>query len=321
MKIGILIALLTILLMPEMIRAQSGVPRAVVISIKGKARIKRNKSTREENLPRGANLYTADRIKCDKGCTDLKISYCNIYPKSVARGPSWTTILALNCGAKPDGTRGGAPKGEGISIISPRESEFIQPEEFSLRWEPDRSVSKVDIEVKIHLGEDVWSQKGVDGSKGSFESDDLRAKLKENQMNNVLVFDVTLRESKNNNERNSENRKQRVTFRLISDKDQEDLTNGLRFIEGEPDGILRAIGRGLEFNEYQLYSDALREIEQALERAYDQKANEETITAINNLAILMNFQVYNDARVEQLCSSQKRSRSFLKPCVLIGKQK
>ncbi|MGB7922032.1 MAG: hypothetical protein WCF57_02175 [Pyrinomonadaceae bacterium] len=299
MKPRLLMILLTISFNMTLTFAQTN-PDAVVVSVKGTAFAKKTKGGASIPLKKGDKLFAGDQVKCERGCRELKISYCHV-TRPVTNSPKWKTILAINCGVL-DGERGGGDKGEGITIISPRESATIRPETFSLKWEPNKSPSKINLSLRIYLGEEIWVKRDVDGSLGSFESNCLKLELKEAQKAGHLSLIIVSKEG-------ADKEPQRVKFKLISLEDQQSLNSKLEVFGHEPDKVLKTIGRGLAFSEYELYAEAVQEFEKALKILQSQNVNEETLTGIRRLTIMANYRVYNDERVKQLCASLKKSDS------------
>jgi hypothetical protein len=285
-------------------------PDATVVSLKGKAFVRVGKDGAPRSLKKGDKLFSGQQVKCEKGCVELQISYCNVTRPIVNRS-KWTTILSINCGAAKR-PRGGAPKGSGVTFISPRESEVIRPEAFSLRWEQTGQASKINIVLKINLGEEIWSRKDVVSSTGFFESDDIEEKLKEAQKAGELSLLLVVDEGKGKEP-------ERIKFRLISFEDQQELSKRLVRFEDEPEEVLRHLGRGLTFSTFALYTEGALELERALDLLRNQHADLNSLNALTRLAIMTNYQAYNDERVKQLCAALKRPGSLPLECSQIIK--
>lgn len=275
-------------------------PVPTVVSIKGKAFVKMAKAADAEAKPlrAGDRLSIGQKVKCEKGCQEVKISVCRYYTKLILNSPTWVPIRAMNCKASFSGVRGGAPKGEGTTIISPRESELIRPEDFSLKLASDRPLTKISLLLKVNLGEELWKQKDIDLSKGVFDSGPLVSKLKEAQEAGRLSFVIILDEGNGAKPAS-------VRFNLISTEEQQKLNGALEEVEDETDAVLRNIARAQAFMDHELYTDAVREVEQALASLQSQDASKKTLAWVTRLTIIANHFAYNDDRARQLCDSSK----------------
>lgn len=293
MKLRIWVVLLAVAAGTALAQAQT-VPDALVVSVKGNALVRSGKDGARKLLRKGDKLFSGQQVMCDRGCRELKISYCNV-PRPIIKRPNWTTILSINCSAA-EVPRGGARKGAGISITTPRESEVVRPETFSLRWEPYRQQSEINISVKIDLGEEIWRERGITANTGHFESDALKEKLKETQRDGELYL-ILLVNADDGTE------PELVKFRLISLENEQALNNRLEAFADEPDKVFRHIGRGLAFSKYELYSEAVQELEEALSILRAQGADPDSVNGLMRLLIMTNYQAYNDERVRQLCLS------------------
>lgn len=273
-------------------------PVAIVHSLDGKAWVKNAKDASPSLLKNNQELYAGQWISCSKGCRELIISQCKLN-LPVAHVPTWKQILAVNCFSNY-GTRGGRSKGEGPSIISPKESERLRYQRLSLRWLPFPPTTQLKISLKISLGEMIWGSEIIDGSKGSYRSSSLTAALKKVQAQNnqvALVFNLD----------DGKNPIQRVKFYIISSDDEKELNSGLTSLNSESNLILRAAGRGALFSEYELYTDAAREFERGLLLAEQQRADRQTLVELISLSIQANYLAYNDDRVKELCESSELS--------------
>lgn len=285
-------------------------PDATVVSVKGRAFVRDGKDGAQRSLKPGDKLYSEQQVRCDRGCVELKISYCNV-TRPIVKKPKWTTILSINCSAAKY-PRGGAPKGAGVTLISPRESEVIRPEAFSVRWEQTEQPLKLNISLKINLGEEIWSRKGVVSSTGFFQSDDVVEKLKEAQKADELSLLLILGEGEGKEP-------ERIKFRLISLEDQQELTKRLEGFQDEPDEVLKSVGRGLTFSEFALYTEGAMELEKSLDVMRSQRADINSLDALTRLAIMTNYQAYNDERVKQLCAALRRPGSVPVECSQVVK--
>ncbi|MGB7922030.1 MAG: hypothetical protein WCF57_02165 [Pyrinomonadaceae bacterium] len=257
------------------------------------------KKAEAKPLKRGDSLFAGQRVSCATGCKELIISYCNV-KVPVPRGPKGSLIVSINCGVL-EGVRAGRPKGEGNSIISPKESELIQPETFVVRWKPSKSTIK--LALKVYLGEKIWGPENIDGSKGLFKSDPLITALKIAQkagdLHLVLILD------------DGNETMQRVKFDLISEADQQNVIKRLKAFSDETDRVLKALGRGMVFSEYELFSEAIEEFEKALAISQALKADKQNLIELRKLEIMANYKSYNDERVKQLCASSNLPVSSL----------
>jgi hypothetical protein len=273
-------------------------PDATVVKVNGKAQVRDGKDAEPRPLKKHDKLFSGQQVRCERGCKELSISYCNVVRPIVNRS-RWTTILSINCSAAKY-PRGGAPKGAGLTIISPRESQVVRPETFSLRWEQAKQPIKVNVLLKIYLGEEIWNQKDVDGGIGLLEPNSLKEKLKEAQKAGELNLILILDEGHGKEP-------ERVKFKLISQEDETALCKRLEPFEDEPDEVLRHIRRGLAFSEYKLYAEGALELEKALSVLQSQDPDANSVNGLMRLAIMTNYQAYNDERVKQLCAALKKS--------------
>ncbi len=280
-------------------------PDATVVSVKGRAFVRDGKDHTPRSLKKGDRLFSGQQVKCEKGCAELRISYCNVTRPIINRS-KWTTILAINCSAAKF-PRGGAPKGSGMTIISPRESEVIRPEAFSIKWEQSEQPVKINISLKINLGEGLWSRKGVVSSTSFFQSDEIVEKLKEAQKADELSLLLIIDDGRSDEP-------DRIKFRLISLEDEQKLNKRLEEFENEPDEILRRIARSLTFSEFALYTEGVLEMEKALDVVQTQPADVHSKDALMRLAIMANYQAYNDERVKLLCASLKTTSASPVEC-------
>jgi hypothetical protein len=213
--------------------------------------VREAKKAETKPLKKGDNLFAGQRVICAGDCKELTISYCNV-KVPVPKGPKGKLILSINCDTL-EGVRAGGPKGEGVTIISPKDSELVQPQAFAVSWRP--STSQMKLSLRVHLGERIWGPEEVDGSMGSFTSDSLVIALKKAQKAGDLHLVLTLDDGRGS--------VQRVKFDLISASEQQSLNARLKVFADESDGVLRALGRGLVFSEFELYGEAIEEFDKA----------------------------------------------------------
>lgn len=284
-------------------------PDAVVISLTGKAYFRKGKNEKTEFIKKGQNLFVGQQIRCEKDCKELIISYCNIARPQV-NSPKWKTIYAMNCNIARGG-RAGSPKGEGVNIVSPRKGEVIQPENFSLKLESDKFYKKVDFILRINLGEQLLSRENVNASSLSFESEKIRKELKTAQENGEFSFAIIIREA-------DRQESQEITFNIISSENQKLLNEDLKLFEDEEDEVFRNIGRGLIFEKYKLFGDAIIEFEKALIVLQNQN-NQSNLDSVKELIIDANYHNYNDERVKQLCRSLSNSKQVTDICSRVEK--
>jgi hypothetical protein len=277
----------------SMVAAQAQSPDAVVESVKGKAWKRDDVNQKPVTLKPGEGLLAGQWVSCPKDCKELVISYCNV-KRPIQHAPTWRQILSISC-SSVRGTRGGGAKGESVLVLSPKDSEKVQPETFSLRWRPFESRNSAELTLKVYLGEQLWGPKKVDGRRGTFDSGSLRSALRNAQQAGHLILAVTLDDEKIST--------QRVKFKLISVDEQQDLQNDLRKFKKEKDRIVRAIGQGSALGDYELYAEAAREFERALSIARTNKMDKNTLGELKALSIMANYKAYNDDRVKQLCKS------------------
>lgn len=313
MKLRILLALLTGVFSTALTAAQTA-PVQTVISIKGKALVKMAKAADAEAKPlrEGDKLSIGQAVKCEKGCQEVRISVCRYYTKLILNSPDWVNIRGINCKASFSGVRAGAPKGEGTAIVSPRESEVIRPEAFSLRWASDQPLTKISLLLKVNLGEELWKQKDIDLSKGIFDSGPLVIKLKEAQRAGRLSFVIILDEG-------NSAKLASVRFNLISLDDQQKLNRDLEEVENETDAVLRGIARGQAFMDYDLFTESVQEFEQALASLQRQGASKKTLAWVTRLTIIANHFAYNDERAQRLCASSKNDKCTDRLCASLKK--
>lgn len=292
--------LIMILLIQTTIEAQ-GPPDAIVVGVKGKAFVRDTKNGEPRRLKKGDKLFAGQQVRCEKGCQELGISYCNI-TRSVSRSSKWSTILSINCEAIKV-PRGGAPKGSTM-IISPREGEVIRPDAFALRWRPTAEPVATTIVLRNHLGDEIWSKKHVPGNLGSLNSDGLKQILKDAQKEDDLNLSILLEQPQNGVS-------ERVAFKLLSREDDLKLVNELAPTQDETDEVFRHLSRGLKFIAYQLHSEAVPEVESALAILKREGADADSLEELVKLAIRANYKAYNSERVAQLCSALKKADSVL----------
>ncbi len=284
--------------------AQSEGADAFVVSLKGTAVVRDGKTGKPRRLRKGEGLFAGQQVSCVGGCKELKISYCNV-PLSVTATRQWHPILSINC-ATLEGARGGAPKGEGVRILFPKESHSARPSGFAVRWEPFRPRKKIDLSIKVYLSEEIiWRARGVEGSRGSFASANLTAELTRMQRAGNVHLVLLLNDGMTP--------RQSVKFDLLSDADQRSLNEKLRAFNDYAHEVLGAVGRGAVFSEFGLYTDSAREFEHALAVAQKQSADASALNELQRLALMANYRDRNDARVRQLCKALKLSISSL-PC-------
>jgi hypothetical protein len=297
MRMRFVAALLVTVCSVSLAEAQG--PDAIVERATGNALVKDEKGNGLSRLRKGDKLIAGQWISCASGCKELVISYCNINIP-VASTPRWKRIRSINCGSL-EGERGGASKGEGVSIIAPKESELVVPGTFLVRWKPHKTPIK--LALRINLGEKIWGPIQVDGNKHSFTSDSLKAALRKAQKAGDLHLALLLDDGSE--------QVQRVKFDLISAADQQKMKRELKMFEGEPDPILKSLGRGMVFSEYGLYAKAVSELNKALVASQNGKADKKNSFELRNLIIMANYKAYNDKRVKQLCESSRSSASGL----------
>jgi hypothetical protein len=266
-------------------------PDALVVSASERALVKDRMGSKPRPLKRQDGLFAGQWVSCAAGCKELIISYCNVKSRVTER-PRWRRIISINCSA-PEGERGGSSKGEDGSLISPRESELIRPQNFSLRWKRYKYPVNVKLTIGINLGETIWGPATIDGTTGLFKSHSLRAALGSAQKRGDLRLVVVWTPGKELSAR--------VRFKLISIEDEQDLVEKLRVFDNESDRTVKALGRATILSEYELDADAAREFEQALAIAQRHTADRETLIELGRLSILANYKAYNDERVKQLC--------------------
>jgi hypothetical protein len=291
MKILCSIFLIAIVCYGNLSYAQINNADAVVALANGRALIRNGKNAAPRRLKKGEPLYSGQQVNCTNRCK-LQINYCNV-PIPISTAPNqWVTILAINCGPL-DGARGGAERTEKTIIISPQESEVIHPDFFSLRWKPFKSGVKINLSLKIYLGEEIWRAEKKAGNNGSFASESLNEALAKAQKENKLHLVIGLT--------TESQAKQQVKFNLISAEDQQNLARKLEIWKVQPSEILKFIGLGTVYSEYELYSKSAQEFENALDVAQKQKADLVFLNQLRKLVVMANYKAYNDLRVKKLC--------------------
>src|SRR6266404_2991393 len=254
-------------------------PDAFFELVKGTAWVRSTKDSKPTRLSEKTSLFSGQRVICSRGCKELTISYCNRTIKvDVPQNPNGKLIVGINCNSAK-GVRGGGIKGESSLILSPKESERIQPETFK-------------------------GPKKVYGTKGSYQSPSLTSALIKSQNSGQLILSLTLDDGKRP--------KQTVKFYVISEEDEKNLRRLLlRASESETDRMLRAVGRGAAFAEYGIYTQATEEFEVAIRIAYRRKGEQSTLAKLQSLVIESNYMAYNDDRVKELCRSWQFSSALL----------
>jgi len=282
--------------------AYAQAPDAVVVSVKGNALVREAKKTETRPLKKGDKLFAGQRVVCTDGCKELTISYCKVnVPIAVPTRPNGKLIYSINCGAL-DGVRAGGPKGGLVSITSPKESELIRPETLALRWKPSKSTFI--LSLRIYLGKTIWGPVKVDGSTGALTPDDsLMAALKKAQKDGEEHFQLILDDGSGTT--------QRVNFALLSESNRQIVDGKLEAFSDETNRVLKALGRALVFIEYELYGEAVEELEQALATSQASGAERQNLNELRRLTIMANYKAYNEERVRQLCGSPDKSASRL----------
>lgn len=278
--------------------AHAQVPDAKVVSMTGTAVVREAGKSGTKPLKKGDPLFAGQRVICTGACKELIISYCEMNVP-VPKDPKGKLIVSINCNAL-EGVRAGGPKGEAVTIISPKESELVRPDTLSVKWNP--STSPIKLALKVYLGEQIWGPQTVDGSKGSFTSESFKAALRNAQkaddLHLVLILDA------------GNEPLQRVKFDIISVVDQLSLDKKLSALAGESNPVLRALGRAMSFSEYELYTEATEELEKALAVSRT-PMDRQNLVELRKLAIMAHYKAYNDARVRELCEAAKSSGSDL----------
>ncbi len=286
-------------------------PDAFVELVKGTAWVRSTKDSKPTRLSEKTSLFSGQRVICSRGCKELTISYCNRTIKvDVPQNPNGKLIVGINCNSAK-GVRGGGIKGESSLILSPKESERIQPETFKVQWNSQIFSTPAGLSLRIYLGETIWGPKKVYGTKGSYQSPSLTSALIKSQNSGQLILSLTLDDGKRP--------KQTVKFYVISEEDEKNLRRLLlRASESETDRMLRAVGRGAAFAEYGIYTQATEEFEVAIRIAYRRKGEQSTLAKLQSLVIESNYMAYNDDRVKELCRSWQFSSALLpEACSLI----
>ena len=266
-------------------------PDAIVESVIGKAQVKASKDATEKGqLKPRDELFAGQWVSCASGCKQLIISYCNV-PRPIGANPKWRQIFAINC--KPsDGKRGGG-RGEVGMLRFPIDSEVVRPKTFSIEWDRMATSSNVELSLRVIGGERIWGPYEVDGRKGSFTSDSLRGALERARLAGTLKLVLSATEGTKKTEK--------IELDVISAEQEADLEWKLDQFESEPDKIVKAMGRGTVFGQFDLITSEVAEFEKALSFATISKVGKGTLYGIKKLAIFANLKANNTERVRQLC--------------------
>jgi hypothetical protein len=296
MTLRLSIVLIVLLFISASVQAQPSTD-AKVISIKGKAWVRDNEKAEPNLLKEGQELNSPQQVKCDTGCKEVMISRCNItrpFPKQA----KWTTILSISCDIRKF-PRGGTIKGDGITIVSPREAEVVRPDTFAIGWQPTEPSGQVNISLKNLFGDQIWGTR-VSSSVGLLKPEELQQRLKEaqkaNDLNFVLIFD---------HERARE--PQQVRFSLIAADAELKLTQRLLAVDEEGDEVFRRVSRGLVLGNHDLYQEAVPEFEQALTLLDKERESSKTVDRVVRLLIRTHYLAYNDEEVKRRCAQIKES--------------
>jgi hypothetical protein len=279
--------------------AYAQAPDAVVMSVKGGAVVRDAETGKTRPLNKGDKLFAGQRVICAGNCKELIVSWCKV-GVPIPLGSQGKTVYSINCGAL-EGVRAGGPKGEVVALISPKESELVRSETFNIRWKPAQT--RLKLTLRVYLGETIWGPEQVEGGAGSFISPSLVAALQKAQKASALHLQLILDEG------NGQPRK--VKFDLISEANERIVRDRLLVFAEETDGVLKALGRAMVLGEYELYGEAVEELDRALAISQSPGADKRNLIELKKVAIMANYKAYNDERVRQLCRSSGLSASRL----------
>lgn len=279
--------------------AYAQAPDAVVALVKGGAVVRDAETGKMSPLKKGDKLFAGQRVICAGNCKELIVSWCKV-PVPIPLGPKGKTIYSINCSAM-EGVRAGGPKGEVVALISPKETELVRSEIFAVRWKPSQTTLK--LSLRVYLGETIWGPEQVEGGVGSFTSTSLVAALKKAQKARDLHLQLILDEG--------DGLPRKVKFDLISEANERIVKDRLLVFAEEADGVLKALGRAMVFGEYELYGEAVEELDRALASSQGIGADERNLIELKKIAIMANYKAYNDERVRQLCWSSGLPASSL----------
>jgi len=276
-------------------------PVAVVSRLSGKAEVKKGSDGEPKLLTKNESLFAGQRVRCDqsRGCKLLEVSYCkNMAAKKIKS--NWNRIYYIPCNGN-DGIITGENKSEKDIIIYPKNLETLRLENFSIKWHPLEYPVKLDLIVEIDLGEEIYSAKGIDGSKGIYESAQLLNKLKAAQKDGEFSFNVVLME--HGEEKTKLKEPQSVNFMLLLPEKEASLNEELKLFEDETDQIFKLSGRTLLFGSYKLYTESAQESERILilPEVLKMTKDDENLSKILNLAATANYKALNTERTKQLC--------------------
>ncbi|MCD9189213.1 MAG: hypothetical protein LUM44_22545 [Pyrinomonadaceae bacterium] len=296
----IFISLLLTVFTINLVNAQKK-PIAVVTRLEGKAEIKTGDDGDTKLLVKKERLFAGQSVRCDrgKGCRALEISYCQNMPDNKIKD-TWSLILHFPCKAT-SGRIAGEPKSEKDIIIYPNQSETLRLQNFSIRWKPLEPSVKLELTVEIDLGEEIYHEKEIDGSKGMYESAGLLKKLKEAQAVGEFSFNIILTEPGDKKTKLKE--PQIRNFILLLSEKEKSLNEKLKLLEDETDEIFKLSGRALILGNYRLYAESAQEMEKvlALPEVMKMGRKNKALSKILTLAATSNYKAMQTERTKILC--------------------
>jgi hypothetical protein len=288
--------LILCIFLPLQFYAQGDIICGNVISVKGKASVKRKNTGSTEILKGGETLFKGDYVLCSQGC-EVSIRYCPNERAIPIRRDTRMSVMTCN---PITNRRIGGEKGEDEIVVTPYEGEILRPEKFTLKWWSNKLPPRINITVKIESGSEViFPETTVHSRRGFYRSSGLLDKLRKAQKSGKLTLEVRL---SGKGARGKDEVFSVVVFRLLSLEDERKLKTELRELKGA-DEIFKATERAQTFAKYGVYTEAAKEMERALEFASKQNDDPLWIQRLKEWAIMLDYNAYNETRVRQLCST------------------
>jgi hypothetical protein len=300
MTAHLFVVLTVIMVAADVAYAES--PDATVVKVSGRALVRQRPDMPPQRLHEGDRLFAGQEISCAQGCNELVISVCNL------RVPVYRSkrILSIGCGV-PEGTRSGPNRAAIGAVAYPMAAQVVQPERFYVQWKPH--ATSIRLTLRKYLGKVYWGPQSVDGNRGVYESNSLKALLKRVQKEDSIHLELIFEDGRGAPED--------IRFDLISIDDQVRLNKQLEALESESNRVLKAIGRGTAFSNYEMYVEGAKEFEKALAMPEPRTLASTNLAVLTRLAILADYKAYRDQRVKELCKSSKVATASV-PCACLN---
>ena len=242
----------------------------IIEGIRGNAYWKKDAHSQEVKLDpkrdKSRLLRAGERIRCDRG-GELRLRLYSRPVKWVS--PSWFPIPYVT-GDKMDsrrqvlvdyGKRGGGDRGA-TSVYAPSSHSTARPATFEIRWipKPGLRVLTLIIREESPSGREILRENVAAGMSGLIVSEAARNAITkyraERALGPLLLILLGAREEID-----------RVTFFLLSARDEHSLDQELMFWDKVPEGLWRRLGRAHAFTVREMFTEAAEEYEAALKYA------------------------------------------------------